>query len=665
MTSKAITPNQREGLSAQSTITGRQEYLSSTNNILNVNATFSASSISLQDGSNSSIKATVFDLTDSNPLATQIVDANGDAITSFGGGTQYTNGGVPPANPIGTAPIYNNGGTWATVSTTNRLPTSAAQSGTWNITNISGTVSLPTGAATAAKQPALGTAGSASTDVLTVQGIASMTALKVDGSAVTQPVSGAATGSAVPSTAFYMGVLSSSGNLQGIASAGNLNDGAASTNLLAAEGYVYNGSTHDRRRSIVNGTNSTGTGIAAAGLVAQFDDVSPTSITENQFGNLRISANRNLYGTIRDAAGNERGANVTASNALVVDGSAVTQPVSGTVTSNIGTTNGLALDATLTGGTQQTKLTDGSNAVGVLKSDGTTGSQNALMTTGSFLSVPFTTTTAQAVGSTDAGNYRWVSIHITTQGGSSTVTFQTSNDNTNWVSTALNFSTSVATVPTTSTTSAGVVFQGPLQARYFRLNVTGIVSGTTAGTIVFSALPTAMNVVGGQVTQSGTWTVGSNSATGSAVPANAFYKGLLAQTANPSAASAGNLVGALADKLGKQVVVGSIRDLKVNQITTITTSTAETTVLTAVASTFLDVYGAIVTNTSATAVTVAFKDSTGGTTQFNIAVPAGETRGFMLPESAAIKQGTVNNNWTATTQSVTSVIITMLAVKNI
>lgn len=52
---------------------------------------------------------------------------------------------------------------------------------------------LPTGASTAAKQPALGTAGTASTDVLTVQGIASMTALKVDGSGVTQPVSGTVT----------------------------------------------------------------------------------------------------------------------------------------------------------------------------------------------------------------------------------------------------------------------------------------------------------------------------------------------------------------------------------------------------------------------------------------------------------------------------------------
>jgi hypothetical protein len=49
---------------------------------------------------------------------------------------------------------------------------------------------LPSGAATAAKQPALGAAGSASADVLTIQGVASMTAVKVDGSAVTQPVSG-------------------------------------------------------------------------------------------------------------------------------------------------------------------------------------------------------------------------------------------------------------------------------------------------------------------------------------------------------------------------------------------------------------------------------------------------------------------------------------------
>jgi hypothetical protein len=50
---------------------------------------------------------------------------------------------------------------------------------------------LPTGASTAAKQPALGTAGTPSADVLSVQGVASMTALKVDPSGVTSPVSAA------------------------------------------------------------------------------------------------------------------------------------------------------------------------------------------------------------------------------------------------------------------------------------------------------------------------------------------------------------------------------------------------------------------------------------------------------------------------------------------
>lgn len=144
-------------------------------------------------------------------------------------------------------------GAWTVSATQSGAWTTAAtQSGTWNINNISGTVSLPTGAATettlasidtktpalgqalmsasspvviasnqsavpisatslplptgaatSAKQPALGTAGSASADVITVQGIASMTALKVDGSAVTQPVSG--TVSATQGTAAALG----------------------------------------------------------------------------------------------------------------------------------------------------------------------------------------------------------------------------------------------------------------------------------------------------------------------------------------------------------------------------------------------------------------------------------------------------------------------------
>lgn len=109
-----------------------------------------------------------------------------------------------------------------------------------------------------------------------------------------------------------------------------------------------------------NALNTTAGGLQAVGLTAQFDDVSPTAITENNFGNLRMSANRNLYDTIRDAAGNERGVNVNAANeaqvnasqngtwtvqpgntanttAWKVDGSAVTQPVSMATNTPVGT----------------------------------------------------------------------------------------------------------------------------------------------------------------------------------------------------------------------------------------------------------------------------------------------------------------------------------------
>jgi len=57
---------------------------------------------------------------------------------------------------------------------------------------------LPTGAATAAKQPALGAAGSASTDVLTIQGVAGMTPVQT---AVTGTVTVAISGSALPTGA--------------------------------------------------------------------------------------------------------------------------------------------------------------------------------------------------------------------------------------------------------------------------------------------------------------------------------------------------------------------------------------------------------------------------------------------------------------------------------
>lgn len=50
----------------------------------------------------------------------------------------------------------------------------------------------------------------------------------------------------------------------------------------------------------------------------EYDDTTPDSVNEGDIGAARMSANRNQYMTIRDAAGNERGVNVNASNQLSV-----------------------------------------------------------------------------------------------------------------------------------------------------------------------------------------------------------------------------------------------------------------------------------------------------------------------------------------------------------
>src|SRR5262249_33979875 len=135
-------------------------------------------------------------------------------------GTVTANQGSPPwtVKPDNTAWALT--GTSANVNVTNTVTVSgtvaisgtvaATQSGTWNVTNISGTVSLPTGAATSANQPtaaSLGSTTSGQTGNLSLGAVTtaapsyttattnalSLTtagALRVDGSGVTQPVSG-------------------------------------------------------------------------------------------------------------------------------------------------------------------------------------------------------------------------------------------------------------------------------------------------------------------------------------------------------------------------------------------------------------------------------------------------------------------------------------------
>lgn len=98
-----------------------------------------------------------------------------------------------------------------------------------------------------------------------------------------------------------------------------LADGASATPTtptVGSIGLVMNATTMDVQRAVVNSLNTVGTGITAAGLVAQLDDTSTSSVTENQFAAVRMSSRRVLYVEGPTAAGS-----AVAANPVVVGGS--------------------------------------------------------------------------------------------------------------------------------------------------------------------------------------------------------------------------------------------------------------------------------------------------------------------------------------------------------
>lgn len=224
------------------------------------------------------------------------------------------------------------------------------------------TSALPTGAATAAKQPALGTAGTASTDVITVQGIASMTALVVDGSGVTQPVSGTVTANLSATDNTVLDNIDA--DTSAIQTAVELIDDA-----IKADDAAFTPAT---------------TKVMMAGF--EFDDTLPDVVDEGDAGAARMSARREIYTQIRDAAGNERGLNVDANGAIGVTNAGLTELAaainassqmdvniaasSATVTVDLGANNDVTVTGTVDlGATDNAVLDDIAAKLGTIDAD--------------------------------------------------------------------------------------------------------------------------------------------------------------------------------------------------------------------------------------------------------------------------------------------------------
>lgn len=574
---------------------------------------------------------------------------------------------TPPSNAStniaqinGVTPLMGNGVTGTgslrvTVASDNTaFSVNAVQSGTWNISNISGTISLPTGAATETTLAKLtqtqGSTTSGQSGPL-IQG-AVTTGAPTYSTAQTSPLSLDTAGNLRTTTTLGAGsavighVITDSGSTTAVT--GNVTvTQATGTNLHT----VVDSGTLTAVTAITNALPA-GTNLLGKVGIDQTTPGTTNAISLAQIGATTVSSGNGVAG-----AGVQRVTIASDNTAFSVN---AVQSTAAALTAGWVVINGEQNDTTgtFTNATQTTSVTATNLA----------GYGNVLIS----INGTYGTATAVFEGSDDGGTTFYPISEAARTDSNTIESGYTSLTNTSRAWQVNNPGWDSLRVRSSAVASGTV---------NVRISPSAAPSAAGATVAIGVALPAGTNVIGHiitdtgsttavtgtvAVTESGTWNVGASSATGSSVPANAFFNGLLAQTGNPSAATPGNLVGALADKLGKQVVVGSIRDLKVQQQTTITSSTAETTVLTSVASTFLDVYGVIVVNSSATATNVTFKDATAGTTRFNIYVPAGDTRGFMLPESGAHNQAVVANNWTATCgTSVASILITMLAVKNI
>lgn len=153
------------------------------------------------------------------PITGQILDVEGEILKEMT--SSLTRSVISGESSAGGGTFVN-----VKVNPSGTLETNATQSGTWNINNITGTVSLPTGAAT---ETTLSTLNGKIPANLTV----TSTRLLVDGSGVTQPVSGTVTSNAQKSaTATLSNVAGSASSVVIL---------AANANRLGAT--IYNDST--------------------------------------------------------------------------------------------------------------------------------------------------------------------------------------------------------------------------------------------------------------------------------------------------------------------------------------------------------------------------------------------------------------------------------------
>jgi hypothetical protein len=243
--------------------------------------------------------------------------------------SEGVNGAAAPADAL---QVGGNDGT-------NLRAFSVDSTGKLNINNISGTVVLPTGASTSLLQTT-GNTSLSSIDGKIPSGLTvTSTRLLVDASGTTQPVSGTVTVVQPTGTSLHAVLDATSTTDVTQSTASSLNATVVQATGTNLHTVVDSGSITANA-----GTNLNTSALALEATLTKLP-LTQGSTTSGQSGTL-------VQGAVTTAAPSYTTAqtsplSLTTAGALRVDGSATTQPVSGTVTANIGTSGSLALDASV------------------------------------------------------------------------------------------------------------------------------------------------------------------------------------------------------------------------------------------------------------------------------------------------------------------------------
>jgi len=213
---------------------------------------------------------------------------------------------------------------------------------------------------------------------------------------------------------------------------------------------------------------------------------------------------------------------ISGMTALKVDGSAVTQPVSGTFWQSTQPVSIAAMTSTAAGDTNRLPVSE----------------PDTLVLT------PSSVTSAATIFTQDMTGYRSISVHVTSAGSGCTITYETSDDNTNWLSASGLISSATATGAVTTTTAAQVT-TFPRRGKYFRARVSTYGSGTVTVVATLSTAPAT--TLGGALNVSGLV------AHGSAIGGNPVRIGGRALTSNYTAVTTGQVADFVTTTVGAMV----------------------------------------------------------------------------------------------------------------